>query len=173
MTLMMMQCCTVPPPPTQGLSRETSLCRSSSVRMKRIKSLHVDASHAQRFAAMTTAPRRWRRPATATTFLAFTLIPASALLFPSSSSSRTCCFTSQTRVGCIHSLLPSSSLSVTTNRRHWSLAMIDDANEDEINNTEDDENDEDLHEPSDINVALRRISWLPSVLLGKQAHRSP
>ena len=51
--------------------------------------------------------------------------------------------------------------------------MIDDANEDEINNTEDDENDEDLHEPSDINVALHRILWLPSVLLGKQAHRSP
>lgn len=50
--------------------------------------------------------------------------------------------------------------------------MIDDANEDESNNTEDDENDEDLNEPSDINVALRRISWLPSVLLGKQAHRS-
>ena len=51
--------------------------------------------------------------------------------------------------------------------------MID-GNEDVTNDddTEDENNDEDLYESSDINVALNRISWLPSVLLGKQPHRS-
>lgn len=51
--------------------------------------------------------------------------------------------------------------------------MTTDSNEEGIALDDDDDEDDEEEEPNSINSALRRISWLPSVLLGKQPYRPP